>query len=170
MNSYIQGDVLIYTLSFLDTKSLKNLRKVNTNIKKQINNNIKIKNKIKLANYWKSDSIIELLEKTEVDIKKEYLKYYNRDYKTIINILEKYYNCILEQKISYNNYLFIFIYDIVITNIQQVDIPTTLIYFQHRKKFLNKNNITKNSKIYKFIMNPTMAIDRSIKDRRIYIN
>ena len=90
MNSYIQGDVLIYTLSFLDTKSLKNLRKVNTNIKKQINNNIKIKNKIKLANYWKSDSIIELLEKTEVDIKKEYLKYYNRDYKTIINILEKY--------------------------------------------------------------------------------
>lgn len=165
-------DTFGHMLSFLDINSIEKLQQTNQDNKQIIKQFSHIYYENALKELY-GDSIITLLKANDDDYRKN-IKLYFHEYKCILNlrktndILEMFYNCIHQNKLTTNHNLFIMIYDLCYVLLNENSNKITL--YGHTKTVLKKhrdNWILKHysdadieNKGLNFIMNATKHIDR----------
>lgn len=160
-------DTFSNMLSFLDIQSFESLQQTNQENKNTSDKFTHIYYENALKQKY-GEPIITLLKLTDDNYRKN-LKTYFHTYslKTITNttkILEIFYNCIHQNKVSTNHYLFIMIYDLCYSvlsdNTNMFNAKDIL--FNHRNEFILKHysNGDDDNKGLKYIMNATKHIDR----------
>lgn len=165
-------DTFSCIIKCLDSRTIDNLRTTSKYNKKFIEKNKYIYKKIILIETWESEIIIEILEKTGVNLKKDIGNYSDLTLESVQDVMGKYYDCIKEEKIKFTNNTFICIYDIVFVFLSRTHLngylETSNILYQQREEFIRVNEIHEGSICYKRISNPTLYIDR-IMERYNYI-
>ncbi len=162
MSQFTNDDVFGCMISFLDVNTMKNLSESTEENKKVVEKYQHIYYKNHLSEVWGNEILI-ILEKScdlRKDIKKIYNEYKLNNVQTVKKILHKFYHCVCEGTLSYNNDVFMFIYDICYTTIstQEYDEELRSSLFSDRELFLEENEI-EGSKL-KFIKNATKYMDR----------
>ena len=166
MSQLTNDDVFSCMLSYLDINTIENLSESTEDNKKIVDKFQHIYYKNHLVQIW-GQGIIEILEKTEDNLKRDIKEIYNifkiEDMYSVSKILYKFYECVSEDKIVYNNDTFMFIYDLTYTNISSENgCPSShsrIPLLEQREKFMKDNNI-EDGKKYHFITKSTSYIDR----------
>ena len=164
MSQFTNDDVFGCMISFLDINTMENLSESTEENKKVVGKFQHIYYKNYLSQSW-GNELFTILEKSRdlrKDIKNIYNEYKNQNIPTIKKILQQFYKCVGEEKLKFNNDVFMFIYDICYTTISaQTDADKLrMSLFTQRELFLFENKIVEGSKPYKFIKNATSYMDR----------
>ena len=166
MSQLTNDDVFSCMISYLDINTIENLSESTEDNKKIVNKFQHIYYKNHLVQIW-GQEIIELLEKTEDNLKRDIKEIYNNfkiaNMSTVSKVLYKFYKCVNEGKVVYNNDMFMFIYDLTYASISTANsLPSShnrIPLLEQRENFMKDNSIEEGKK-YKFIVNSTSYIDR----------
>ena len=169
MNPNMSVDTFSHMLSFLDIRSFESLQQTNQDNKNTADKFTHIYYESALMGKY-GEHIITLLKLTD-DNYRQNLKSYFHSYslKTLtksVEILEMFYNCIHQNKISTNHNLFIMIYDLCYELLSTNELSNygtaKSVLKKHRDEFILKHYSEDDikNKGLNYIMNATKHIDR----------
>ena len=163
----LDADTFQHMLGFLDVSTINEIRTTETYFNAQILKSKKLYQENYLKQVWGNHIIIDLLKLSTDNYKKDLKNFYKTfkhfNIKTLMKVLEMFYNSLKKNELKYSYTLFMFIYDnIYIITTKNHKVKTTVLYHKHLLKVQRDNELNTYSETdpnYKLITNVSRYLD-----------